>query len=458
MYRYKPVHSGDDQKYLLDLCDRIEKNLDAGVLPVDPYQDDRVFRAEMERVFTKSWVFLAHETEIPHTSDFVSRRIGLDQVIVTRSGSGAVNVLLNHCRHRGTPVCMEDAGNASHFRCPYHGWTYKNNGEFVGAPELREAYGDRPDKTEWGLIKAPRVESIHGFIFACLSEDAPDLREYLGGAAWMFDAIFNLHPDGLRVLAPPERFIIRADWKSGAENFSGDSYHVGTAHYSATLSGFAAGDLRNNGDKAHGFLFDNGHSFVGHSLPDWFGPEFEYWGYPPELRAQMDFSHLDDVQKELIKTLPPTIGTVFPNFSFVRFPSPSSPGEFPSAYTDIRVWQPLEPGVMEMWHWQLEFAFMPEEYQRESYIAGQFGFGAGGMIEEDDTVLWEGVARFARSPWARRDDIPLHLKQKRIDPDPDWKGPGQHFTTTYGEYMQEGFWRRWISDMRASQMAEASND
>lgn len=448
MYRYQPINSGSEEHYVHDLCDRIEHDLDRGIMPVDPFQDDRVFRAEMERIFTKSWVFLAHETEIPNSGDFVLRRIGLDQVIVTRSGDGSVNVLLNHCRHRGTPVCAEDAGNSTHFRCPYHGWTYKNNGQFVGAPEMTMAYGERPDRNEWGLLRAPRVESIYGFIFACLSQEGPTLQEYLGGATWMFDIIFGLHPDGLRVLAPPERLIIRADWKSGAENFSGDSYHVGTAHYSATLSGFAAGDLRNNGDKAHGFLFENGHSFVGHRLPEWFGPEFEFWGYPPELRAQMDVSHLDETQRKLLTTVPPTIGTIFPNFSYVRFPSAAAPGEFPSAYTDIRLWQPLEPGVMEMWHWQFEFAFMPEDYQRQSYVAGQFGFGAGGMIEQDDTILWEGVARMARSPWARRDDVPLHYKQRRIDPDPDWKGPGQHFATTYGEYMQEGFWRRWLKDIR----------
>ncbi|HKR90146.1 MAG TPA: Rieske 2Fe-2S domain-containing protein [Phenylobacterium sp.] len=450
MYGYKPITLQSEASYIENLCDRIEASLDAGYMPVDAFQDDRVFRAEMERIFTRSWVFVAHETELPRSGDFVSRRIGLDQVIVTRTSDGAFNVLLNHCRHRGTPVCMEDAGNSTHFRCPYHGWTYKNNGDFVGAPELSMAYGERPDRKIWGLIRAPRVESVYGFIFACLSEDGPDLKAYLGGAGWMFDAIFGLHPDGLRVLAPPERFIIRADWKSGAENFSGDSYHVGTAHYSATLSGFAAGDLRNNGDKADGFLFENGHSFIGHRFPEWFGPEFEFWGYPPELREQFDLSRLDDVQLHMLKTVPPTIGTIFPNFSFVRFPSAASPGEAPSAYTDVRVWQPLEPGVMEMWHWQLEYAFMPEEYQRTSYIAGQFGFGAGGMIEEDDTVLWEGIARFARSPLARRDAIPLHYKQKRSDPDPDWKGPGQHFTTTYGEYMQEGFWRRWVKDIRGA--------
>lgn len=458
MYRYKPVDVRDDQRYLSALCDRIERSLDEGTMPVDPYQDDRVFRAEMESIFTRSWVFVAHETEIPKASDFVTRRIGLDQVIVTRSGNRSINVLLNHCRHRGTPVCAEDAGNASHFRCPYHGWTYKNNGQFVGAPELKSAYGEAPDRTEWGLIRAARVDTIHGFIFVCLSEEGPELREYLGDAVWMLDTLFGLHPDGLKVLAPPERMIIRADWKSGAENFSGDTYHVGTSHYSATLTGFVGGDLRTGGDNAHGFLFENGHSFIGHTLPSWFGPMFKRWGYPAEFQKVMDLSKLDDLQRELLDTIPPTIGTIFPNFSFARFPTSPSPEEFPRAYTDIRMWQPLEPGVMELWHWQMEYVAMPEAEQRASYIAGQFAFGGGGMIEQDDTVLWEGAARFGRSPWARRDNIPLHFKQKRIDPDPDWRGPGQHFTTTYGEYMQEAFWRRWVHDIRAGLPTEATHD
>ncbi|WP_458732854.1 hypothetical protein [Sphingobium xenophagum] len=38
----------------------------------------------------------------------------------------------------------------------------------------------------------------------------------------------------------------------------------------------------------------------------------------------------------------------------------------------------------------------------------------------------------------------------RPEPDPDWKGPGQHFHSIYGEYCQEAFWRRWLADMRAA--------
>ncbi|QTH23430.1 Rieske 2Fe-2S domain-containing protein [Rhizorhabdus wittichii] len=457
MYRYKPVNDGDEARYVRQVCDRVEQGLNEGLMPVEPFQDDSIFRAEMERIFTRTWVFLAHETEIPKSGDFVQRRIGLDPVIVSRGTDGQVNVLLNHCRHRGTPVCLEDSGNTTRFRCPYHGWVYKNNGEFVGAPDMSQAYEKRPDPQKWGLLRAPRVESVHGFIFGCLAENVPTLRDYLGSALWMFDAIFGLHPDGLRVLAPPQRFIMRADWKSGAENFSGDSYHVGTAHYSATTANRPGSDPRANGDKARGFLFENGHSFIGHTLSDWFGPDYEYWGYPPELRAKFELSKLDETQLDIIKNVPPTIGTIFPNFSFLRFPGPTEPGQPATPFTDIRLWQPLEPGVMEMWHWQLDFAFMPEEEQRKSYIAGQYGFGVGGMVESDDSILWEGPAKTARSPWARKAEIRFHYQQKRIDPNPDWKGPGQYYDTTYGEYMQSAFWRRWLDDMRSDGCSEGAD-
>lgn len=448
MHVYNSVSERSDAGYVAELCDRVEKSLDEGLLPVEVFNDERVFRAEMDRIFTSSWVFVAHDSEIPNAGDFVLRKIGLDSVIVSRSSKGEVNVLLNHCRHRGTEVCHEDRGNASHFRCPYHGWIYKNDGEFVGAPDMSLAYGKRENLKDAGLLKAARVDSIHGFIFACLDPDGPSLREYLGGAAWMLDCMFALHPEGMVALGPPERFTVRCDWKSGAENFSGDAYHVGTTHFSATLSGLIPGDVRETGPNAHGYVFENGHSFIGHALYDWFGPPFAFWGYPPDLQAQFDLSRFDAQQIEIMTKTPPTIGTIFPNFSYLRFPQPARVGEFPMAFTNIRMWQPSAPGVMELWVWEFDYKVASQAHKDNAYLAGQFGFGAGGIFEQDDTAVWEGIAKVGASPWARRVQNQLNYQQKRVDPDPEWKGPGQHFPSIYGEYAQEAFWRRWLNYMR----------
>lgn len=449
MYKFDNVGSGSENDDLNKLFERVSGALDEGLLPVEVFCDDKVFRAEMDRIFTRNWVFIAHDTEIPNKGDFVQRKIGLDQVIAIRDETGSVNVLLNHCAHRGSQVCHEDQGNAKHFRCPYHGWIYKINGEFSSAPHFNDAYPGPLDAKKWGLRRAPKIETLHGFIFACLSEDVPSLRESLGEAVKVMDAIFGLHPKGMRAIAPPERFIVKADWKSGAENFCGDAYHVSTAHVSAGLSDFIP-DVRQVAVIARGLDLGNANSFIAHEITQW-GSMFEYWAYPKEVVEQFDFSSLDPAVHELIKNSPPTIGTIFPNFSYLRFPQPAVAGGRPYPFTSIRMWQPVAPGVMELWNWQFEYTCVDDETTKESYLAGVYGFGSGGIFEQDDTAVWEGIAKAASSPWNRRDGVVLNYQQKRIDPNPDWKGPGAFYDNIYGERLQEGFWRRWLKEMKGDE-------
>src|SRR5918995_5414058 len=99
------------------ILDRVEAALVDDLLPVEIFNDEAVFRAELEKIFTTCWVFVAHESEIPKAGDFVQRRIGLDPVVVTRDGKGGINVLSNYCRHRGSQVCQTDAGNSRFFKC-----------------------------------------------------------------------------------------------------------------------------------------------------------------------------------------------------------------------------------------------------------------------------------------------------------------------------------------------------
>src|ERR1700733_795437 len=86
--------------------------------------DPEIYRLELDRIFTKNWQLVAHETEIPQPGDFVTRRMGNDQVIVARDMKGEVHVSLNMCTHRGMRVCRSDSGNARVHRCIYHGWGF----------------------------------------------------------------------------------------------------------------------------------------------------------------------------------------------------------------------------------------------------------------------------------------------------------------------------------------------
>lgn len=106
---------------------------------------------------------------------------------------------------------------------------------------MNAAYGGKLDAKEWGLLTAPRVDSYRGLIFASLRADGPDLKTWLGGATWALDMMFGLHPNGVRVVAPPDRVRFDTDWKIPADNFAGDAYHLYSAHWSVEQIGLAWG-------------------------------------------------------------------------------------------------------------------------------------------------------------------------------------------------------------------------
>ena len=143
---------------MLDLA-AVVSDVRQGMIPAHIYGDPEIFALERDRLFARSWVFLAHESEIPDPGDYVVRRVLADSFIVARDESGVVRVMFNMCLHRGMQVCRAEMGNASHFRCPYHAWTYRNDGRLVGLPFHAEAYGGRgrlcpPDGQT--LLPAPR--------------------------------------------------------------------------------------------------------------------------------------------------------------------------------------------------------------------------------------------------------------------------------------------------------------
>lgn len=433
--------------------ERVEQALDNDRLPVEIFNDEAVFKAEMDQIFGTCWVFLAHESEIPKAGDFVQRRIGVDPVIVTRDGKGGVNVLSNYCRHRGTQVCQTDAGNSRFFKCPYHGWTYSNDGDLVGTPNKHGAYAENLDPKEWGLYRAPRVDSRFGFIFASLAAEGPTLDEYLGGAGWMLQMMVGLHPDGMRVAGPPERYKLKANWKTGSENFAGDTYHVGTLHYSNEEIGLAP-DLKSNVEVTRSYDFGNGHYTIGFPFVELAGPFAAFWGYDPETAAKFDLSGLDETQRHMVENEPPIVGTIFPNLSFLRSPAPIRVGEMEMAViTTFRQWQPVGPGEMELWNWQFVWTFQTEEQALEAYTIGQFTFGSAGTFEVDDTVAWEGAPKAAKSPWMRRQEMEFsfgqaHMSPVNREPDPTYKGPGIKRPTGFGEHNQISFYRHWVNTLR----------
>ncbi|MBE7195692.1 MAG: Rieske 2Fe-2S domain-containing protein, partial [Gordonia polyisoprenivorans] len=158
-----------------------EQRLDALIQPTrvhgSLYSDPEIFARELEKIWYTTWVFVGHESEVPEPNDYVRKKLGRQDVIMTRDRDGQIHLLLNRCAHRANLVCDDAQGNSSSFRCPYHGWTYRNSGELLGYP-YNKGYGGK-NAVDLKMGSVTRVDSYQGFVFGSFAAEGPSLVEHL---------------------------------------------------------------------------------------------------------------------------------------------------------------------------------------------------------------------------------------------------------------------------------------
>ena len=195
------------------------------------YAGREAFEAEMEAIWMRTWLFAAHESEVARAGALVVRDVADASVIVTRDERGTLHGLANTCRHRGTRLRPEGAGEARELVCPYHGWRYGLDGRCVKA---RGAAG-----AEAGLALAPvAVRTMGGCVYLCIEgAEAPTFETLARNLGPYLEAQGMGHAR----IAHRERLEVRANWKLVVENFR-ECAHCATVHprYSATYAHVAA--------------------------------------------------------------------------------------------------------------------------------------------------------------------------------------------------------------------------
>jgi phenylpropionate dioxygenase-like ring-hydroxylating dioxygenase large terminal subunit len=351
----------------------------------DVYVDPRVFDEEMHRIFMRHWVYVGHDSEIPRVGDYKATAMGTEPVILTRKADKAPQVLINRCGHRGAALCQRPKGNATSFRCSYHGFTFGLDGELLGVP-FPDGYTDL-DRQAMGLSMAARVESYRGFIFASFNPDVPALTEHLRDVLPYIDR-FVEHAGGYELQVAPDanEAMYNANWKMQLEN-NIDGYHLNFTHQSlfGVLQQRTGKQPRylstRSEDAATAEAFSHGHAVMDlrSVATEILRERLEVLPGAPPAGADLDeFFGIERAEELFLASTGPSMNiSIFPN---VNLGSINICEVHPLAVDRTRV--VLRP---------LLLVGAPDEINRLRLRYHEIGSGPAGFVQPDDLEMFERI-------------------------------------------------------------------
>jgi len=350
------------------------------------FTDPHVYELELKKIWESTWLFLAHESQLPNRYDFFRTHMGARSVFLVRDADGEIRGFMNACAHRGATLCNTLSGNARAFTCQFHGWTFDTKGRLLGMPREQEAR-NHPSFTKeiFGLQPIPRLEMYRGFIFGSLNPAVVSLSDHLGDAKVMIDLFIDSSPEGIEVLTGTSVTRFRSNWKIQAEN-SLDGWHADTTHASYVMtqqhraklkaSEFLEGALdlgamyQDPSRKGGFYNLSNGHAVV---WTDW--PNFET--RPTYARYLEDKERYGEEKAKWLHGRFRNL-LVYPNLYLIDHLS-----------TQIRTFRPLAVNKTECTVYCV--GHRGESSQSRNWRLRQYEdcFNAGGMITADDFIEFE---------------------------------------------------------------------
>lgn len=393
------------------------------------YTSESIFQQELEKIWYRTWVYVGHVSEVPEANDFVMKSIGPQPIIMTRDREGDIHLLHNRCAHRGNQVCLLAKGNAGSFTCPYHGWTFANNGALRGYP-FSSGY-EGVDRSQLGLGKVARVGIYQGFVFGSMAADGPTLEEHLGGACEALDRLAHISPEGeVELTAGFLMHKTKANWKFLVENET-DGYHPQFVHASIfDVAKSGIGDLYSSDSTAVSRDLGDGHTendlrpeFRRLDKPmGWFGTSAERL---PDYVAKMESAYGKERSREIMIDGTPHM-MIFPNLFIAEI--------------QIFVIQPVTVNETIQHVTALQFKGAPD-LNRRMRQQTMGSVGPAGFLLADDSEMYERTQRGVQSRNPEWNYLGRGLHRERRDAD------GYLIGDATDEVPSRGIWRHYRSLM-----------
>ena len=413
------------------------------------FTDAEIFELEMKYIFEGNWIYLAHESQLPNPGDYFTTYMGRQPVVITRDKDGELHLLVNACAHRGAMVCRRKTDNRMTLTCPFHGWTFRNDGSLLKVKDPDGAGYPASFNTNGShnMTKVARFDSYRGFLFGSLNPDVLPLSEHLGDATKIIDMLVDQSPEGVEVLRGSSTYVYDGNWKVQAEN-GADGYHVSAVHwnYAATTARRSTGE-----SKTETKALDAG---------SWGKSGGGYWSYPNGHLCLWTWAAnpQDRPLWDKIEALKERFGEAKGEFmvkgsrNLCLYPNVYLMDQFS---TQIRHFRPIAPDKTEVTIYCI--APKGESPEARAHRIRQYEdfFNASGMATPDDLEEFRSCQLTFRATAAPWNDMSRGAEHWLSGPDPVAESLGMHGVISAGVRNEdEGLFPvqhgHWLKTMRAA--------
>lgn len=242
---------------------------DTHVVNTRIYTDPAIFQEEVEKIWSKVWLPVCHESELPEKLDFRTTGLaGNKPIVIVRGEDNRIRAFLNICPHRNNLIVRapagslkkaEPSGNANHMTCMYHGWQFNAKGQCVEIPRP-QSYQGQVCK-EGSSLRQLRCEVAYGgMVWVNLDDSCGPLKDFVGAA--LDPMLEQLETEPLEIFHY-QKGIVRTNYKlffDTSREFYHDYLHFHNRQTSMVKSGYF--------DQKY-TTYPNGHSVTGFTTVDY---------------------------------------------------------------------------------------------------------------------------------------------------------------------------------------------